>query len=163
MIKITAGNSFNKVFTGRVLWERVAVPGMLYGLDVVSISEKDMDWMEKAQKEMGKWLLGAPPCVATEAVLGELGWLTVRDRICKAKLNYWGYLQEVSEHRWCRKVYMAAEDEQTKWVHDIDKLAERYDLRGPGEIEKSWKSYVEWWLQRNMWRNGKKGLKRKAP
>jgi len=87
MIKITSGNSFNRVFTGRVLWERVAVPGMLYGLDVVSISEKDMDWMEKAQKEMGKWLLGAPPCVATEAVLGELGWLTVRDRMCKAKLN----------------------------------------------------------------------------
>ena len=33
MIKVTAGNSFNRSFTGRVLWERVAIPGMLYGLD----------------------------------------------------------------------------------------------------------------------------------
>lgn len=142
MIKLTAGNSFNKVFTGRVLWERVAIPGMLYGLDVMSISEKDMDWMEKVQNEMGKWLLGAPPCVATEAVLGELGWIKVRDRIAKAKLNYWGYLQEVGEDRWCRKVYLEALKEHTKWIVDIDKLAESYELKGPGEIDTAWKTYV---------------------
>ena len=90
MIKVTAGNSFNRSFTGRVLWERVAIPGMLYRVDVIAISEKDIEWMEKAQREMGKWVLGAPPCVATEAVLGELGWLPIRDRIAKARLGYWG-------------------------------------------------------------------------
>ena len=142
MIKLTAMNSFNKAFTGRVLWERVAVPGMLYGLDVISISEKDLEWLEKAQREMGKWILGAPPCVATEAVLGELGWISVRDRIAKSKLNYWGYLQEVGEDRWCRKVYLEAVREKTKWMTDINKLAEKYDLKGPDEIEMWWKTYV---------------------
>ena len=140
MIKATSLNSFNRAFTARVLWDRVAIPGMMYGLDVISVSEGDIQNMEKAQNEMGRWILGAPPCTATEAVLGELGWNTVTDRIAKAKLNYWGYLQTISDDRWCRKIYMEAVKAQTKWVQNKAKLAEIYDLKGLDEVD-DWKSY----------------------
>ena len=162
MIKLTATNSFNKVFTGRVLWERVGMPGMMYGLDAISVSQKDIEWLEKAQREMGKWLLGAPPCVATEAVLGELGWMPVKDRLARAKLSYWGYLQSVSEDRWCRKLYLVAVQEKTKWIQDIDKLAERYNLKGPGETDQPWKGYVKGVVNRKYWEEWRSGVEEKS-
>ena len=162
MIKVTAANSFNKTFTRRVLWERVGMPGMLYGLDVITLSQKDVSWLEKAQREMGKWLLGAPPCVATEAVLGELGWGTVADRIARAKLTYWGYIQSVSEDRWCRKVYLEACREQTKWVQEIERLVEKYNLRGSGEVDVPWKVYVKGEIQKSFIQEWKRGVEEKS-
>ena len=117
------------------------MPGMLYGLDVISVSEAEIQGMEKAHNEMGKWILGAPPCPATEAVLGELGWNKITDRIAKAKLKYWGYLQGISEDRWCRKVYNEVVKEKTRWVKDIDGLAEKYELKGYDEVD-HWKVYI---------------------
>ena len=162
MIKITATNSFNRVFTGRVLWERVGIPGMLYGLDVIAVNQKDIEWLEKAQREMGKWLLGAPPCVGTEAVLGELGWLPVRECLAMRKLSYWGYLQSVDEHRWCRKAYLVALQEKTKWIQDIDKLADRYNLRGPEQIDQMWKGYVKGRVQKKFWEEWRSGVEEKS-
>lgn len=162
MIKLTAANSFNKVFTGRVLWERVGLPGMMYGLDAITVNQRDMEWLEKAQREMGKWLLGAPPCVATEAVLGELGWIPIKDRLAKAKLSYWGYLQSVSDDRWCRKMYLVAMREKTKWIQDIDKLAEIYNLKGPGEVDQPWKGYVKGVVNRKYCEEWKSGVEGKS-
>ena len=41
MIKVTAMNSFNTVFTGRVLWECVGLLGVMYGLDVIPVNQND--------------------------------------------------------------------------------------------------------------------------
>ena len=138
------------------------MPGMLYGLDVIAISQKDVSWLEKAQREMGKWLLGAPPCVATEAVLGELGWGTVADRIARAKLAYWGYLQSVSEDRWCRKVFAEACREQTKWVQEIERLVGKYNLRGLGEVDVAWKTYIKGEIQKSFNQEWKRGVEEKS-
>ena len=161
MIKATALNSFNRAYTARVLWDRVAIPGMIYGLDVISVSEGDIQGMEKAQNEMGKWILGAPPCTATEAVLGELGWNKITDRIAKAKLKYWGYLQGISEDRWCRKVYNQVAKEKTRWVKDIDGLAEKYELKGYDEVD-DWKVYVGKTVTEGWKEDWKRGVREKS-
>ena len=68
----------------------------------------------------------------------------------------------MSEERWCRKVYLVALQEKTKWIQDIDKLAERYDLRGPGEVDQTWKGYIRDIVNKKYFEEWRSGVDEKS-
>lgn len=92
---ICAGSrEINKYEHGRCLWNGMAVPHCLRGSKITNYRIEDVRKMEVIQNSMGRWCLAAPRSTATEALWGEMGWSTFKERILKEKLFY----EENSEH-----------------------------------------------------------------
>ena len=86
---LNAGNrSVNKYEVGRSLWKGMAVPYCLYGSEITYYREGDVAKLERAQNIVGRWGLGVPRCTAVEAIRGEMGWSTFRERLVKGKLLF---------------------------------------------------------------------------
>ena len=95
----------NKYEVVRGLWKGVAVPSIMYGLETTVWSKKDMNRLEVLQNMTGRIALGANRYVAVEAIRGDMGWSTFRERLAKAVLRYRVRLQRMDEGKWAKKVY----------------------------------------------------------
>ena len=95
----------NRYEVGRSLWKGMAVPYCLYGSELITFTEKDLHHFEKVQDMMGRWALGAPKCTGLEAIRGDMGWSSFRERITKGKLTFIKRVEGL-EDRWAKKVMM---------------------------------------------------------
>ena len=65
--------SINKYEVGRSLWKGVTVPHCLYGSEITTYREADLNKLEKTQNIIGRWSLGALNSTAVEALKSEDG------------------------------------------------------------------------------------------
>ena len=72
----------------REVWKSVAVPGIMYGMDVFTWSENDVNMLEVGQNRIGRMALNAPRYAAVEALRGDMDWSTFRERVWKAIMRY---------------------------------------------------------------------------
>ncbi|KAG0713850.1 hypothetical protein GWK47_015278 [Chionoecetes opilio] len=66
----------NKYEVVRGLWKGVAVPSIMYGLETMVWSRKELDRLEVTQNKAGRIALRANRYVAVEAIRGDMGWST---------------------------------------------------------------------------------------
>lgn len=113
----------------RGIWKGMAVPGLMYGLECMRWTVKELDKLEVVQNRVGRLALGANRYAAVDAVRGEVGWSTFEERIGKAVLGYKVRLRKMSENRWARKVYEWA-GQGTKWNKSSIRWEKRCELEG---------------------------------
>ena len=65
----------------REVWKRVAVPSVMYGMNVVPWNESEIEKLDVGQNRMA---LNAPRYAAIEALRGDMGWSIFRERHMKA-------------------------------------------------------------------------------
>jgi hypothetical protein len=90
----------------REVWKSVAVPSIMYGLDVIAYSEGELDKLELVQNRVARLALGAPRWTAVEALRGDMGWSTFKERRMRSVLRYKVRLERMDDERWARKMYM---------------------------------------------------------
>ena len=95
----------NKYEVMRGLWKGLAVPSVMYGLEIMEVGGKEKRGLEIVQNRAARRGLGANRHVATEALRGEMGWSTFQERIDKTKINYRVRLEHMSDKRWAKKVF----------------------------------------------------------
>ena len=95
----------NKYEVVRGLWKGVAIPSIMYGLETTVWTRKDLNRLEVLQNMTGRIALGANRYVAVEAIRGDMGWSTFRERLAKAVLRYRVRLQRMDGSKWAKKVY----------------------------------------------------------
>ena len=117
----------NKYEVGRSLWKGVAVPYCLYGSEVTHYREGDIAHLEKAQNTVGRWGLGAPRSTAVEAVRGDMGWSTFRERIIKGKLGFLKKVEAFEGDRWAKKVLQENRTEST-WQKELERWKRRENM-----------------------------------
>ena len=117
----------NKYEVCRSLWKGMAVPYCLYGSEMINYTEKDFHQLEKVQDMMGRWALGAPKCTGLEAIRGDMGWSSFRERIAKGKLIFIKRLEDLEEDRWAKKVIMEEKAGST-WRKEIKRWKRRENL-----------------------------------
>ncbi|KAG0717602.1 hypothetical protein GWK47_054088 [Chionoecetes opilio] len=110
----------NKYEVVRGLWKGVAVPSIMYGLETMVWSRKELDRLEVTQNKAGRIALGANRYVAVEAIRGDMGWSTFRERIAKAGLRYRARLQRMDDSKWASKVWDW--NMYGKWMKDSVKV-----------------------------------------
>ena len=89
----------------REVWKSVAVPNTMYGMDVIAWNENELDKLEVCQNKVARMALNAPRYAAVEALRGDMGWSTFRERLAKAVLRYRVRLHRMDENRWAKKVF----------------------------------------------------------
>lgn len=90
----------------REVWKSVSVPSVMYGMEVLAWTEGEVDKLDAIQNKVARMALGAPRWAAVEALRGDMGWSTFRERRMKGVLRYKVRLERMSSERWARKVYM---------------------------------------------------------
>ena len=109
MIYRESGRTLDKCYFEKVLWESVAIPSLLYGTEIILMVEKNIDELERIQARIGRWLLGGKRWSAKEAILGELGWMRIKDRIVRSRAEFYAHvmgMEERNKDRWVFKAMM---------------------------------------------------------
>ena len=103
-LAVRAGNMSVKGMTN--MWTALIRPHLEYGAEVLN-SNMDPIWQEAEQlaRKVGRRVLKCGSRIPDEAVLAELGWMTMRGRRMLLRLSYWGKILGMDEGRWVRKVY----------------------------------------------------------
>ena len=117
MIIDAGSRSVNKYEVGRSLWKGMAVPYCLYGSEITYYREGDLDKLER----------GVPRSTAVEAIRGEMGWSTFRERVVKGKLNFVKKIEGLDEDRWVKQV-LREDNVRTSWKREIDRWIRRENL-----------------------------------
>ncbi|KAG0728534.1 hypothetical protein GWK47_032294 [Chionoecetes opilio] len=92
----------------------------MYGLETMVWSRKELDRLEVTQNKAGRIALGANRYVAVEAIRGDMGWSTFRERIAKTGLRYRARLQRMGDSKWASKVWDW--NMYGKWMKDSVKV-----------------------------------------
>ena len=90
----------------REVWKSVAVPSVMYGMDVIPWNENEINRLEVGQNMVARFALNAPRYVAVEALRGDMGWSSFLERYRKATLRYKLRIERLDNSRIVRKVYM---------------------------------------------------------
>ncbi len=90
----------------REVWKSVAVPSVMYGMEVLAWNENEIDKLEVGQNRIAMIALNAPIYAAVEALRGDMGWSTFRERFRKASIRYKIRLERLDNARLARKVYL---------------------------------------------------------
>ena len=97
------------------MWKNIAVPGIMYGMNVLGVTEKELKDLETIQNKIGRLALGGNKLERVQAIRGEMGWSTFEDRCIKATLKYKVRLEKMGEDRWAKKVYRDVGN-KSKWL-----------------------------------------------
>ena len=120
----------------RGLWKSVAVPGIMYGMDVMRWTESELSKLDVTQNKVGRMALGANRWVGVEAIRGEMGWSLFGERVMKAVLAYKVRLDRMSYARWAKKVHLW-NSRKSKWEKDCKRRARKcgYQCIRPQDVE----------------------------
>ena len=125
----------NKYEVCRMIWKAVAVPSLMYGMEVIDWSVGEISRMEVIQNKVGRLALGANRMVGVEAIRGEMGWSSFEERLFKAKLRFKTRLERMGNDRWAHKVY-AMTFHWSKWIKACEQVVRKCGL------EKVWIGHI---------------------
>lgn len=94
------------VESGAMLWTALVAPLLEYGTEVCEPGVGITREIETEQKRAAKRLLGCSPRMANEAVLGELGWMSMAGRRRVRRLMFFRHLVMMEKDRIVRHVFL---------------------------------------------------------
>ena len=77
----------NPAVLNRIYWS-VCIPRMMYGVEVVPLSENDVVDLENAHKQNAKTIQNVPPSTPSPAIYSTLGWLSMDSFITQVKVLF---------------------------------------------------------------------------
>ena len=155
---------FNKYIVARTFWKGMAVPVGMYAMEALVYSRKTIAKMEGIQNRVARKALGAGPQVAIEALQGEMGWFTFRERDIKTKLKFFGRVLLLSEERMVNRIGVKIMNGEirSKWIIKVRRCAKSLgmdikNVKGCTGGRKEWfvavdKAVKDW--GHRVWREG---------
>jgi hypothetical protein len=135
----------NRSICAKAGWEKVALPSVLYGMEVVDVTKSWIREVEKEQMKMSRFILGSGKGASCCGMRGLLGWYKLEDRVNCAFLSYVRRF-EWSKECWGRVIWEWVKNNKgTNWWRRVCKLAEEYevDLEWQCMNINAWKNYVK--------------------
>ena len=87
-VKCFSKGSCNKAFCTRVAWDRVIIPGLLFGTEAIHTSKSWENSIGKMEVDIGRFITGASKTCVKAAILGEIGGISVKGKMIKRKLTF---------------------------------------------------------------------------
>jgi hypothetical protein len=124
--------TFNRFEITRIQWKATGVPKLTYANAVLaSRASKELTAMfERTQLAAGRWAMGITGHkVASEFIMGEMGWSTFEAREAQSKIRYFARIAAMDSHRWPRMVLsmMASENIFTEAIKRLKFLKSKFD------------------------------------
>jgi len=128
-------------------WEKIGIPSVLYGAEVVHLSKWGINQLEVEQLRMGRYILGASQNACREGIRGTLGWWGLEHRLNQVFLNF-ARRFEWTDRCWGKTIWERIREPNAynkTWLDRVQVLSQKYDI----EMDKdnmnrnTWKGYVK--------------------
>ena len=118
------------VFTNyhELLLGDVAVPSIMYAMEVIDWTADTAKKLETIQNGVGRIALAASRYTGVEAIRGDMGWSTFEERLMKNQLEYKIRLERMNNKRYARKVYNEI-GKGGKWIQSCGRNVKKCGLK----------------------------------
>ena len=130
MIKNATTDTYLRAGLVTKLWEALAIHSMLYGVEVFDMAKSDKHNLGTVERQVGRWAIGGEKWTGYEALYGDLGWISLENRITEKKLVFAGRVALLEQERWARQARNMAEEKGLPWMSKIIALTEEVGLEG---------------------------------
>ena len=110
-----------------MLWKGLAVPSIMYGANVLTWTDCEMQKLETIQNKVGRVALGANGYSGVEAIRGDMGWSSFYERHMKASILYKVRIDRMENTRWVKKMHLVV-NRESKWLRTCKMLAKNVNL-----------------------------------
>ncbi len=123
--------SCSKILIGKTYWKSVALPSILYGINVIEVTETEIVKLQRIENGVFRRILGAPSYAPVATLRGEIGASSMRVRVREGQLKYLRHLlvegndlvRGVAEEVW--------ESRQGRWVKKmVEEMRKLREVRG---------------------------------
>ena len=80
--------SCNKLLIGKTYWKSIILPSILYGTNIINLSEDDIKDLQIIENNVYRSILNAPPYAPNVTLRGEIGASLTKKRIIQGRLSY---------------------------------------------------------------------------
>lgn len=80
--------SCNKVLIGKTYWKCIALPSILYGTNVLHMTDTEISKLQKIENSVYRKILGGTKTTAVAALRGDVGASAMKSRVVGGKLQY---------------------------------------------------------------------------
>ena len=159
VIKNVTADTYQRAGVVTKLWESLAIPSILYGVEVFDMADSDKRKLEIIERQVGRWAIGGNKGTGWEAIYGDLGWMSLESRIIEKKLIFAGRVASLEPENWTRQAWNMVERKSLPWANKIRALTEEVGLGGERVRigQGTWKAEVQVAVDerdRLKWREG---------
>ena len=101
-----ARDSHDPIEVGEALWKSVALESILYGIQIVSVTNLILNKLDSVQASFAADLLGVGRSTSHAGILREMGWTPISCMVMKRKLLYWSRLYSLDNELWAKKALL---------------------------------------------------------
>ena len=87
-------NSCDKLLIGKTYWKNIAHRAMLYGSNIINVTESEIEQLQRIENSVGRQIQGAPKYAPVYTIRGEIGMSTMKVRIMERRIKYIKHIEE---------------------------------------------------------------------
>ena len=112
------------------LWSQCAVPAILYGTEVMHVSETSIMELERIQSKVANFILQIPLRSSSTAGIVDVGFKSFRQLIHERKIVYHKRLLSLPSHCWARVAYkvLSKLGQKSVYIRDVTNIRMEYDI-----------------------------------
>ena len=78
----------NKLLIGKTFWKSIVLPSVLYGTNIINLTEDNINELQKIENSVYRSILGAAHYSPKVTLRGEIGASLVKKRVINGRINY---------------------------------------------------------------------------
>lgn len=80
--------SCNKLLIGKTFWKNVALPSILYGTNIINLTDTELNKLQTIENGVYRKILGAPKYAPNCTLRGEVGSSLMAERVINGRIQY---------------------------------------------------------------------------
>ena len=145
--------SCNKLLIGKTFWKSIILPSVLYGSNIINLTEDNINKLQKIENSVDRSILGAAHYSPNVTLRGEIGASLVKKRVINGGINYIKGIQ-TNRNKLLETILLTIETEQeTKWIKTTRKYMKVTQINF-NDIRLNSKEYLKQFMitwDRNIW------------
>ena len=118
----------NKILIGKAYWKTLALPSILYALNVTTINENEIQKLQKFENAVYRQILGAPPYAPNCTLRGEIGSSLMKTRIMEGHLQYIRRALQGGNDLIKEVIRIQLEENKTRWARITRKYLQELEV-----------------------------------
>ena len=126
--------SYDITSVGKTLWKQQAVPGIMFGKQVITLNKNIRDKLQVIENNVYRRIIGVGPTTPVETLRGEIGASEVNTRVAETILMFvrstlQGEFEDIKSY-----ITHNLETGKGRWTREVKKLEREFEL-GQDELK----------------------------
>lgn len=121
--------SCNKLLIGKTFWKSLVLPSVLYGTNVITLTENECKQLQVIENGVYRKILGAPAYAPNCTLRGDVGASLMITRVILGRLQYIRSIMQGRNDMLKEMLEEMMEDEKNKWMKTTKKYLDKVGLK----------------------------------